>query len=60
MSRKENLINNLKHYADWLEILEEIEDEKWITPIAEGKWSVSEIVSHIMFWDQHILSEISK
>ena len=35
-------------------------DGKWTIPIAEGKWSVSEIVSHIMFWDQHILSEISK
>ncbi|PEI85216.1 DinB family protein [Bacillus pseudomycoides] len=58
MSEVKNIISNFSHYSSWLSTLEEIDDTLWSKPIAEGKWSVSEIIAHIMNWDNHLLKEV--
>jgi DinB superfamily len=44
--------------ADWIERLREVEDEIWLKPTATDKWSISEILSHLMFWDRYLITEI--
>ncbi|HDX9580099.1 TPA: DinB family protein [Bacillus pseudomycoides] len=58
MSEEKNIISHFNHYSSWLNTLEEIDGTLWFKPIAEGKWSVSEIVAHIMNWDNHLLTEV--
>ncbi|PEB51395.1 hypothetical protein CON65_11070 [Bacillus pseudomycoides] len=52
------IINNFKEYSSWLSTLKDMEEEFWTTPISEGKWTVAEIISHIMNWDKYLLSKI--
>ncbi|PFJ33119.1 DinB family protein [Bacillus thuringiensis] len=58
MSEENFIISNFKNYASWLSILEDMDNELWSTPINKGKWSVSEIIVHLMNWDKHLLSEV--
>ena len=30
----------------------------WTKPTTKGKWSVSEIIAHIINWDHHLLTEV--
>ncbi|MBS4218264.1 DinB family protein [Bacillus sp. FJAT-49711] len=52
------LINDLESFNLWVETLQKIEDHFFFEPIAAGKWSVAEIISHITFWDEYILEEM--
>jgi len=58
LSEVKNIISNFSHYSSWLSTLEEINETLWSKPIAESKWSVSEIIAHIMNWDNYLLTEI--
>ncbi|MCU7667721.1 DinB family protein [Bacillus thuringiensis] len=58
MSEESYIINNFKQYASWLSRLEDMDKELWSKPINKGKWSVSEIIAHLMNWDNHLLSEV--
>ena len=58
MSEEKNIIRHFNYYLSWLNTLEEIDETLWFKPIAEGKWSVSEIIAHIMNWDNHLLTEV--
>lgn len=44
--------------ADWIEGLRDVDDEFWIKPTATEKWSIAEMLSHLMFWDRYLLSDI--
>lgn len=44
-------------YSNWLLGLKNLDDSTWFMPISEGKWSVAAIVSHLLFWDRHCISE---
>ncbi|MCR2822711.1 DinB family protein [Lederbergia panacisoli] len=52
------LIHDLESFNIWVASLNKIEDRLFFMPIAEGKWSIAEIISHITFWDQYILEEM--
>ncbi|MBW7453891.1 DinB family protein [Paenibacillus sepulcri] len=51
-------ILSFKAFTSWIAGLNKLDDDLWTKPISEGKWSVSEIVSHILNWDNHIISQI--
>ncbi|RPJ94399.1 DinB family protein [Rummeliibacillus sp. TYF005] len=52
------IINEFSNYSSWLNTLEDMEETLWSKPIAKGKWSVSEIIAHIINWDNHLISEV--
>lgn len=55
MNEKEELIEK---YAEWIAFVKSLEaqDEQiWNQPMAEGKWTVRDVVSHIMKWDEYFL-----
>ncbi|QWG33962.1 DinB family protein [Bacillus mycoides] len=51
------IINDFNEYSIWINALKCMREELWMTPISEGKWTVGEIVSHIMNWDDYLLRE---
>ncbi len=54
----ENLIDDLESFNLWVSSLENFDEKLYFTPIASGKWSVSEIICHISFWDRYIIEEM--
>ncbi|WP_042142734.1 DinB family protein [Paucisalibacillus sp. EB02] len=58
MSEETNIISDFGKYSSWLNTIEDMSEALWTKPIAKGKWSVSEIISHIINWDNHLLSEV--
>ena len=55
---KEKIIGEFEQYGSWLTELDTLDESGWRTPISEGKWSVGEVIAHIMKWDQHLMSII--
>ncbi|MRN53162.1 DinB family protein [Paenibacillus monticola] len=55
---KNNDILNFQAFIPWVSTLKQLDTEVWTKPMSEGKWSISEMVSHIMNWDNHILTHI--
>lgn len=58
MSEETYMISCFSKYSSWLDQLEGMDETLWSKPIAQGKWSVSEIIAHILSWDNHLLTEI--
>ncbi|MGM7684958.1 DinB family protein [Cytobacillus sp. Hm23] len=48
-------INSFEGFIHFVESLRNMENEKWGLPIAEGKWTVRDIIAHIMLWDKYFL-----
>lgn len=57
MNEKERLIENYSEWITFVSVLEEQNEQVWNHPIAEGKWAVRDVVSHIMKWDEYFLNE---
>ncbi|RLQ96336.1 DinB family protein [Falsibacillus albus] len=52
------IIQEFQNFTSWVINLNKVEKELWSVPISEGKWTTSEIIAHIMNWDNYLLSEI--
>ncbi|MGP1907207.1 DinB family protein [Metabacillus sp. JX24] len=49
-----------QHYSDftnWVISLEFTSEELWHHPIDHGKWSVAELISHLISWDRFTLEQ---
>lgn len=51
-------ITDYEKTAIYVEQLKIFKEEKLITPIIKGKWSIREIVGHIYYWDCFLLKEM--
>ncbi|MFY0518914.1 DinB family protein [Lysinibacillus sp. UGB7] len=50
----------LAHYESsrmWVESLASVTEEQWRTPIAVGKWSIAEVIGHLIPWDEFVVSK---
>lgn len=52
MSQKESL---LQEFSQWNEFMLSIEKHDWNTQLGEGKWTIHDVVSHILLWDKYFL-----
>lgn len=53
MNDKQQLLNE---YSEWIGKVKEfgvLEEGYWNSPIADGKWTVRDVVCHIMRWDEY-------
>lgn len=50
---KEQLISELAEFLTFVRSLDSMNDEVWFSPISEGKWSIHDIIIHIMKWDEY-------
>jgi uncharacterized damage-inducible protein DinB len=57
LQEKQQLLDEFSTLISFVQSLRELQDEIWVTPIAEGKWTPRDIVAHIMRWDQYFLEE---
>jgi uncharacterized damage-inducible protein DinB len=57
METKNKNIKKYQRYISFVESLRNLDEELWTTPIAENKWSVRDIIGHIMFWDKYTQEE---
>ncbi len=48
LSEANTFLNNFKHYSSWINILNDMNENLWTKSISKGKWSVSEIIAHII------------
>ncbi|WP_284643918.1 DinB family protein [Paenibacillus silviterrae] len=53
-----HLIQQLYDFIPWAKRLKETAAGQWRDPIAAGKWSPREILTHIMNWDRNLLEEM--
>lgn len=57
MSEKLQLLNE---YSEWMGRVREFAEQDeayWNCPISEGKWTVRDVVCHIMRWDEYFYEE---
>lgn len=48
-------LNQFTEFIPWVEKLRAIDKDLWLKPISMGKWSLREILTHIMYWDKNSL-----
>lgn len=53
----EELIKEFEGFIPFVKSLQEHNERHWNVPIAEGKWTVKDIISHIMLWDKYFYEE---
>ncbi|MCM3388754.1 DinB family protein [Ureibacillus chungkukjangi] len=52
---KEEILMHYENSVEWVRNLDNLSEEQWRTPIAEGKWTIAEVIGHLPAWDQFIL-----
>jgi hypothetical protein len=57
MKSKQTYLNEFREFIDWVIKLDYYNETVWRGPIAEGKWCMQEIISHMMLWDKLFLEE---
>ncbi|WP_052675998.1 DinB family protein [Paenibacillus sp. IHBB 10380] len=50
---KEQLLEQFSEWISYVKKLEGYGEDVWNEEIAEGKWSLRELVSHMMLWDKY-------
>lgn len=50
---KEQMLLEFESFIPFVESLGEVADNYWSEPIAAGKWTLKDIVSHLMLWDKY-------
>ncbi|MDF2039497.1 DinB family protein [Cytobacillus oceanisediminis] len=55
--KKQEIITHYESFSVWLESLKDLGQENWLKPVSAGKWPVSAVVAHLLFWDRYSLEE---
>lgn len=50
---KQLLVSELDEFLNFVRSLDSLNDQVWFSPISEGKWSIHDIIVHIMKWDEY-------
>jgi hypothetical protein len=58
MSDSKAVIDNFRKNLGWAGKLDEVSDTLWFMPIAEGKASSAEIISHLVRWDRYFITDV--
>ncbi|GAA0315444.1 hypothetical protein GCM10008967_02500 [Bacillus carboniphilus] len=59
MKHIQEVITEFESLVDWIEPFKKYDYELLFKPMAEGKWSVAELLSHLMFWDRFIINDLT-
>ncbi|MFJ8262159.1 DinB family protein [Rummeliibacillus sp. NPDC094406] len=57
MEAKERVIKHYKESIEIVESLRNLSNITWFRPIAEGKWSICEVIGHLIYWDHFVLEK---
>ncbi|MFS0722378.1 DinB family protein [Paenibacillus sp. 1P07SE] len=53
----DEMVEEYKSFIHFVEDLRSISEANWNRPLAEGKWTLKDVISHIMLWDQYFYDE---
>ncbi|MBH5318840.1 DinB family protein [Paenibacillus sp. GSMTC-2017] len=56
MSEVKTIIDTFRSITTWSNQFNTLDDTAWFKPIEEGKASTAEIISHLMNWDQYLIT----
>lgn len=56
ISDSKSILENFRTIIPWINRLVELDDPTWFKPIAEGKASIAEIISHLKNWDRYLIT----
>lgn len=54
---KEEILMHYENSIHFIKNLVNLTEEQWRTPIAQGKWTIAEVIGHIEPWDQFLLNQ---
>jgi hypothetical protein len=54
----EKVIREFRAYSDWLGEIRSVDPRVLKKPIREGKWSASDMIAHILKWDDHLTNQV--
>ena len=57
MKSKDQWIADFHEWMPFADSLKSLDEQVWTAPLGEGKWSIRDIVSHILRWDEYFLEE---
>lgn len=57
IKEKEKILNHYKQSVEFVEKLKELTNSIWFQPISENKWSICEIIGHLIYWDRFIIEK---
>ncbi|UNK17548.1 DinB family protein [Paenibacillus sp. N3/727] len=55
---KSKIIDHYSNSIEFVESLSCITENQWRSPIDTGKWSIAEIIGHLVFWDEVVHKRI--
>ena len=47
----------IDRFEEWNHFVNQIKEANWDLALGEGKWTIHDVVSHIMFWDLYFFKE---
>lgn len=51
------MVEEFKSFIDFVQELKTLNEEHWNSPISEGKWTLKDVITHIMLWDKYFYEE---
>ena len=54
---KMKVLNHYQESIDWVNSLRKLSEENWRTPIEVGKWTIAEVIGHLIPWDEFVLNQ---
>ncbi|SDT50692.1 DinB superfamily protein [Paenibacillaceae bacterium GAS479] len=54
-AQQNKVLNEFSNFLLWAETLKVTAKDIWLKPISTGKWSLREILAHLMYWDKNSL-----
>ncbi|MFC5530781.1 DinB family protein [Cohnella yongneupensis] len=58
MSDPKRVIESFSTLIAWADRLNELDDATWFKPLAEGKASIAEVISHLLYWDRYFITNV--
>jgi uncharacterized damage-inducible protein DinB len=58
MCNPQDLVSRMQDFCGYLAGLGDVQAESLLAPMAEGKWSVQEVIAHIMTYDESFLQSV--
>ncbi|HGE5782932.1 MULTISPECIES: DinB family protein [Bacillus] len=55
--KKKKIINHYEQSIDWVRSLRHLSEEKWRTQIDKDKWTIAEVIGHLIPWDEFVLNQ---
>ncbi|MEN2767458.1 DinB family protein [Ornithinibacillus xuwenensis] len=54
-SEKKSILEHYQKSIEWVNNLSNLSEKQWRMPIATNKWTVAEVIGHLIPWDEFIL-----